>query len=187
MIKTVIYKGLGPPTHIWVNCLIFLRLSLQNVINIKVSIHGIHSASRIRWIPDSINIFKFPQNRIIKQILSRIVTKLHSSTLSAQVYSSDAKDQGVCSACSAFSTVAALETCVQRFDFNSPRVNVQHHIRNCFFQSWKWKRLLRGATKRTQHPGCVFLIFTFSNGMILLHNESCKSFPSLSNIWLCKV
>ena len=42
--------------------------------------------------------------------------------LLVQVYTSDAKDQGICSACSAFSTVAALETCVQRFasdSFNS--------------------------------------------------------------------
>ena len=49
-------------------------------------------------------------------LLLRICTRLN--LFQKQVYTSDAKDQGVCSACSAFSTVAALETCVQRFAFS---------------------------------------------------------------------
>ena len=49
-------------------------------------------------------------------VLLRICTRLNP--FQKQVYTSDAKDQGVCSACSAFSTVAALETCVQRFAFS---------------------------------------------------------------------
>ena len=184
----MIYKGLGPPTHIWVNCLIFLRLSLQNVINIKVSIHGIHSASRIRWIPDSINIFQFPQNRIIKQILSRIVTKLHSSTLSAQVYSSDAKDQGVCSACSAFSTVAALETCVQRFDFNFSKGKRSTSHQELFFSELEVEK----ASPRRHQEDSASRLYFFNFYIFQWHDftqchESCKSFPSLSNIWLCKV
>ena len=161
----MIYKGLGPPTHIWVNCLIFLRLSLQNVINIKVSIHGIHSASRIRWIPDSINIFQFPQNRIIKQILSRIVTKLHSSTLSAQVYSSDAKDQGVCSACSAFSTVAALETCVQRFNFNSRTFDITSGI--VFFRAGSGKGFSAAPPRGLSIQVSVFLFLYFPMALVM--------------------
>ena len=59
-----------------------------------------------------------------------------------EVYSSDARNQGVCSACSAFAVTGAFETCVQRTG-NSPGISgpaptglSQQNLLDCGFNSF---------------------------------------------------
>ena len=57
----------------------------------------------------------------------------------AEVYSTDAKDQGMCSSCSAMAVTAAMETCVNK-------VNLDYYF------LWKLNALIRGESLFVVHP-----------------------------------
>ena len=52
-----------------------------------------------------------------------------------EVFSTDSKNQGVCSACSAFAVTSAFETCVKRIDGNAPTGLSQQNLLDCGFNT----------------------------------------------------